>query len=61
VEGRDVVRAALEPILRKADAEFSYEELDPDVFGEELAKPPYERVERIAVVALVATLPGRRS
>ena len=27
-----------------------------DVFGEELLKPGYERVERIAVVALTVTL-----
>lgn len=27
-----------------------YEELDPDVFGEELAQPAYQDVERIAVV-----------
>jgi hypothetical protein len=31
---------------------FSYEEIDPDVFGEELAYPPYDRADRIAVVAV---------
>jgi hypothetical protein len=36
------------------DASLRYEELGPDVFGEELEKPPYRDVERIAVVALVA-------
>jgi hypothetical protein len=35
---------------------FSYEEIDPDVFGEELEHPPYDRVDRIAVV--VATIDG---
>ena len=29
-----------------------YEELDPDVFGEELEQPGYELVERIAAVGL---------
>ena len=28
------------------------DEIDPDVFGEELNEAPYERVDRIAVVAL---------
>ena len=31
------------------------EEIDPDVFGEELARPAYARVERIAVVGLRIT------
>ena len=33
---------------------FDYRELDPDVFGEELDRPAYAHVERIAVVALDA-------
>lgn len=32
---------------------WSYAELDPDVFGEELALPGYDGVERIAAVGLV--------
>jgi len=34
---------------------WSYEELDPDVFGEELDQPGYEGVERIAAVQLILT------
>jgi hypothetical protein len=34
---------------------WTYHELDSDVFGEELEKPGYERVERIAAVALSVT------
>jgi methylase of polypeptide subunit release factors len=61
VEGRDVFRAAVEPLLESARARFTYDELDPDVFGEELDRPVYARagVERIAVVGLAATMPGR--
>jgi hypothetical protein len=33
---------------------YDYRELDPDVFGEELARTPYRDVERIAVVGLDA-------
>src|SRR5690606_38819582 len=52
IEGEDVLRVAVEPICREAGAEFSYEELDPDVFGLELEQPAYFGVERIAVVAM---------
>lgn len=55
VEGQDVVRAALAPVFEGAGARWSYEELDPDVFGEELDAPAYAAVERIAVVAAIAT------
>ncbi|MEJ7599581.1 MAG: class I SAM-dependent methyltransferase [Kofleriaceae bacterium] len=55
VDGHDVVRAALVPVFEAAGARWSYEELDPDVFGEELDAPAYAAVERIAVVAAVAT------
>ncbi len=42
------------PILDAARCRWSYEEIDPDVFGEELERPAYRRAERIAVVGLVA-------
>ncbi|HEX5056467.1 MAG TPA: class I SAM-dependent methyltransferase [Gammaproteobacteria bacterium] len=35
------------------DLEWNYGELDPDVFGEELDKAAYRRVERIAAVSLL--------
>lgn len=61
VEGRDVLRAAIEPLLRRAGARFTYVEIDPDVFGEELERPAYAEagVERIAAVGLAATMPLR--
>jgi release factor glutamine methyltransferase len=52
VGGKHVLWPALEPQLR--NARFDYRELDPDVFGEELLRPAYSDVERIAVVALDA-------
>ncbi|MBE4750696.1 class I SAM-dependent methyltransferase [Corallococcus sp. ZKHCc1 1396] len=55
VEGEDLLRTALERVWRSAPlTDVSYEELDPDVFGEELEKEPYAGVERIALVALTA-------
>lgn len=52
VDGVDVFRRAITPLLDAA-VEFTYREIDPDVFGEELALPAYARVERIAAVVLV--------
>lgn len=50
VDGADTFRAAVEPLA--AGRRFRYEEIDPDVFGEELERNAYESVERLAVVAL---------
>jgi methylase of polypeptide subunit release factors len=50
VAGRDVFLSAVTPLL--ASLAYDYEELDPDVFGEELEQPAYEDVERIAAVGL---------
>jgi SAM-dependent methyltransferase len=57
VDGEDVLLAALRPLLDAQDVEARYEEVDPDIFGEELEKPAYARVERIAVVSLVVRRP----
>jgi release factor glutamine methyltransferase len=56
VGGRDTLLAALEPTLAAAPATFTYEELDPDVFGEELELPHYAGVDRLAAVGLELTL-----
>lgn len=60
VDGRDPFRANVEALLADAAASvrWTYEEIDPDVFGEELELPYYQRVERIAAVALVVTKDG---
>ncbi|ONH55808.1 Methyltransferase small domain-containing protein [Pseudomonas cedrina] len=55
VAGEDPFLAAVKPLVGSDAFGWTYRELDPDVFGEELAKPGYERVERIAVVALTVT------
>lgn len=54
IAGRDILRARLLELCREANASFDYEELDPDVFGEQLEEPGYEQVERIAAVGLSA-------
>ena len=52
IEGQHVLWARLAPLLRGIRHEYA--ELDPDVFGEELERPAYADVERIAVVGLDA-------
>jgi hypothetical protein len=59
---------ACDPLLAAVRTEFegsslrwSYEELDPDVFGEELENPAYAEADRIAAVVLTATMPGELS
>ena len=58
VDGQDRLRSEIEAGLAGAPVQWSYEEIDPDVFGEELELTPYQSVERIAVVALVMTKVG---
>lgn len=55
VAGADPFLEAIKPLVASADYGWTYREIDPDVFGEELEKPGYEGVERIAVVALAVT------
>jgi methylase of polypeptide subunit release factors len=54
VAGRDMFLAAISDDLQRSNARYSYSELDPDVFSDELAKPAYAEVERIAAVFLHA-------
>ena len=55
VDGRDPFLEAARSSLTSEAFGWTYRELDPDVFGEELEKPGYERVERIAAVVLTVT------
>ena len=52
MDGVDQFFAALRPHLEEQGRNYTYEEIDPDVFGEQLESAPYDRVDRIAVVAL---------
>ncbi|MCE3270887.1 MAG: SAM-dependent methyltransferase [Ramlibacter sp.] len=53
VDGGDPLFDALRPHLEACGQPWSYREMDPDVFGEELDEPAYADAERIAAVALV--------
>jgi methylase of polypeptide subunit release factors len=56
VGGVDKFREAVGP--RLGDRTYTYDEVDPDVFGEELDEPAYAQVDRIAAVALTVAAPG---
>jgi methylase of polypeptide subunit release factors len=52
VDGRSPLLMAIEDACSAAGARLEVQELDPDVFGEQLLEPGYEDVERIAAVGL---------
>ena len=54
VDGKDPLLAELMPVLNEAGLQWRYEEIDPDVFSEELQRPAYRVAERIAAVWLQA-------
>ena len=57
VAGEDRLLGALAELAEEADATLRYEELDPDIFGEELDQAAYVEAgaERIAAVGAVLT------
>jgi methylase of polypeptide subunit release factors len=56
IDGSDPLLASLRDDLQQSGAVFSYEEVDPDIFGSELREPAYADAERIAAVLLEARL-----
>jgi methylase of polypeptide subunit release factors len=58
VGGADPLFEALRPILQLNTSHFSYREIDPDVFGEELDRRAYADADRIAAIGLTATKRG---
>jgi len=51
VKGEDALRDSLAGEAARRGLTLDYREIDPDVFGEELEKPQYRDVERIALIA----------
>ncbi|MEO7729008.1 MAG: class I SAM-dependent methyltransferase [Burkholderiales bacterium] len=49
----DVLWNSIASLVNRSGLACEYTEIDPDVFGEELARPVYSSVERIAAVSLV--------
>jgi release factor glutamine methyltransferase len=59
VDGRDTFMSSVRADLEHAGARYLYEELDPDVFCDELERPAYAGVERLAAVFLKVRVEGR--
>lgn len=57
VDGDDLLKNSLVDLAIERGCRLRYEELDPDVFGEELGNSDYQNVDRIAVVAAIMTRP----
>jgi methylase of polypeptide subunit release factors len=55
VGGRDLFRESALPRLAAGEFAWTYEEVDPDVFGEELESQAYRAADRIAAVVLNVT------
>ncbi|WP_375411612.1 methyltransferase [uncultured Bradyrhizobium sp.] len=58
VGGVDRLLQAVKQDFAGCDLAWRYEEMDPDVFGEELETPAYSTVDRIAAVVLTARKSG---
>ena len=58
VAGEDAFLAAAHTELARPGVHHWYEELDPDIFSEELRRPAYANVERIAAVFLHVRIDG---
>lgn len=59
-EGEDTLLNTILPSLTDLGWDWNYEEIDPDIFGEELENPDYAKADRIACVALRLTRPATR-
>ena len=53
IDGHDAFLSAITQKLEFAQVNYTYSEIDPDIFGEELAKDAYANVDRIAAVVLI--------
>lgn len=53
VSGADILKERLAKLADEQNCRLRYWELDPDVFGEELANPQYAQVDRIALIAAI--------
>jgi methylase of polypeptide subunit release factors len=59
VKGVDHFQEAVSSWVGACSLDMTYDEIDPDVFGEELEQPPYDCADRIAVVSVTIDVPRR--
>ena len=56
IKGQDRLYEALAGLIENG-CRLEYNELDPDIFGEELSEPSYSDVDRIALVSAIFSCP----
>jgi len=57
IHGHDPFIEAVKQSIKMAGCTYQYTEIDPDIFGEELATPAYAQADRIAAVWLLVNKP----
>jgi len=57
IHGHDPFIEAVKQSTKMAGCTYQYTEIDPDIFGEELATPAYAQADRIAAVWLLVNKP----
>lgn len=55
VDGVDLFLEQARMVIDRPELAWTYHEMDPDVFGEELDTAPYDQADRIAAVVLTVT------
>ncbi|MPS49069.1 class I SAM-dependent methyltransferase [Methylobacillus sp.] len=58
MDGQDLFLREVQARLQDRGWDYEYEEMDPDIFGEELGNPVYAHADRIAAVVLTVQRPG---
>ncbi|ABE49693.1 methyltransferase [Methylobacillus flagellatus] len=58
MDGQDLFLREVQARLQDRGWHYEYEEMDPDIFGEELGNPVYAHADRIAAVVLTVQRPG---
>jgi hypothetical protein len=58
IGGSDPFFESLQPLLQLHARQYRYEEIDPDVFGDELESFAYAKADRIAAVGLTVIKRG---
>ncbi len=58
VGGGDYLKESCSALLESRSCRWTYDEMDPDIFGEELETLAYARADRIAAVVLTVTNKG---
>lgn len=58
IDGVDYLHEAVEDTLHGKAVQWTYREMDPDIFGEELECEAYAQADRIAAVILMITKLG---